>query len=187
MGALAPTFPRALDRLGIHVDGVGTNALSGQFSQLRGLGESADAYFAASVEYLYTDFVSNVADAREKSYEEIDAVAQGRVWAGVHALDSGLVDQLGSLDEAIEAAAALAGLEEGNFHIEYVERQLSLSESIALQFASAAAPALRALEFDLPWSDKINALVSQMLDPIEYLELHNDPRGLYSYCFCDVR
>jgi protease-4 len=187
VGALAPTFPRALDQLGIHIDGIGTNALSGQFSQLRGLGETADAYFAASVEHLYGEFVSSVAEAREMSYADTDRVAQGRVWAGVHALDSGLVDQLGGLDAAIEAAAALAGLAAGDWHVDYVERQLSLSESIALQFASAAAPALRALEVELPWSDQIDAFVSQMLDPIEYLKLHNDPRGLYSYCFCDVR
>ena len=187
VGALAPTFPRALDRVGVHIDGVGTNALSGQFSQLRGLGEDAEAWFAESVAHLYTEFVDKVAMAREQSYEEIDAVAQGRVWAGVHALESGLVDRLGGLDEAIEAAAALAGLAEGDWRVEYVERELSLSESIALQFASATAPVLSALQIDLPWPQGLQALVADLLDPIAYLERHNDPRGLYSYCFCDVR
>lgn len=187
VGALAPTFPRALDRLGIHIDGIGTNALSGQFSLFQGLGEAADAYFAGTVEHLYTEFVDKVATARDKSYAEVDSVAQGRVWAGLHALESGLVDALGGLEEAIEAAAALAGLEEGSYRVEHIERDLSLSESIALEFARAAAPALKAFEIDFGWPDRINALISAMLDPIEYIELYNDPRGLYSYCFCDVR
>ncbi len=187
VGALAPTFPRALDRLGIHIDGIGTNALSGQFSILQGLGEAADAYFAGTVGHLYREFVGKVADARDKSYDEIDAVAQGRVWAGEHALDSGLIDALGGLEEAITAAAALAGLEEGNYTVEHVERELSLSESIALELTMAAAPVLGAFSLDFGWAARIDAIISRMLDPLDYLELQNDPGGLYSYCFCDVR
>jgi len=187
VGALAPTFPRALDRLGVHIDGIGTNALAGQFSQLRGLGEAANSYFSQSVQYLYTEFVGKVADARGKTYDEIEAVAQGRVWAGVHALESGLVDALGGLDAAVEAAATLAGLEEGKYRVEHVEQELSLSEAIALQFASAAAPALKIFEFENLLSDRLGMLVRNLLDPIEYASLYNDPLGLYSYCFCDVR
>jgi len=187
VGALAPTFPRALDRLGVHIDGIGTNELSGQFSLLSGLGESANAYFAQSVEHLYGEFVSSVASAREKSVAEVEAVAQGRVWAGVHALESGLVDSLGGMSEAIKAAAGRAGLEEGSYQIDYVERQLSLSESIALRLAVATGPLAKVFEIDFEWGDRVDALVSAMLDPIEYVKLHNDPRGLYSYCFCDVR
>ena len=187
VGALAPMFPRALDRIGIHIDGIGTNALSGQFSQLRGLGEAADEFFAQSVRHLYDEFVGKVADSRQRSREEIDAVAQGRVWAGVHAVESGLVDSLGGLDEAIEAAAALAGLGADAYRVEYVEPDLSLSEAIALQFASAVAPVLRMFDFDMLWSRRLDALVGTVLDPLEYAGLHNDPQGLYTYCFCDVR
>jgi protease-4 len=187
VGALAPMFPRALERLGIHIDGVGTNALSGQFSQLRGLGESADAFFSQSVRHLYTEFVGKVADSRDMSYEAIDTVAQGRVWAGVHALEYGLVDALGGLDAAVEAAAALAGLEEGDYRVEHVEQELSLSEAVALQFAMAAAPAFEMFNFDGLLSGRVGTLVRTLLDPLDYVGLYNDPLGLYSYCFCDVR
>lgn len=187
VGALAPTFPRALDRLGVNFDGIGTNELSGQFSLTRGLGDAAQSYFAQTVAHTYTQFVDKVATARERSFEEIEAVAQGRVWAGLHAAESGLVDALGGMQDAIEAAAALAGLEEGAYRIEHVERQLSLSEALALRLAVAASPVMRALQLNFAWSEQLDSLISAMLDPVDYLKLQNDPRGLYSYCFCDVR
>ena len=187
VGALAPTFPRALERIGVNIDGIGTNALSGQFSQLRGLGPAADSYYAQSVQHLYGEFVSKVADARGTSFESIDAVAQGRVWAGTHAMDSGLVDALGDLDDAVEAAAALAGLEPGDYAVEFVEQQLSFAESVALQFATVSAPLLRVFDVSPPWSAGLDALVRTVLDPFEYVGLYNDPQGLYSLCLCDVR
>ena len=93
---------------------------------------------------------------------------------------------LGGLDEAIQAAAALAGLQSDGYRVEYVDQELSLSEAIALQFASTAAPILKMLNIETFWSDHLDAIVRTVLDPLEYLSLHNDPLGLYSYCFCDV-
>jgi protease-4 len=187
VGALVPTFPRALDRLGIHIDGIGTNRLAGQFSVLRGIGEDADQYYAQSVSNLYEQFVAKVSEGRDREQAEIESVAQGRVWAGTHALDSGLVDQLGSLDDAIRSAAGLAGLESESYRVEYVERELSFSESLALQFAQAVSPVLEYFSIDAPWSASIKRVVEAVLDPVEFLERQNDPRGLYSYCFCDVQ
>ncbi|HMB74315.1 MAG TPA: hypothetical protein VKQ06_12145, partial [Gammaproteobacteria bacterium] len=79
------------------------------------------------------------------------------------------------------------GFQTGGYRVEYVDRELSLSESIALQFAVLASPVLKIFDLRLPWSEQLDSLISAMLDPLEYVGLHNDPRGLYSYCFCDVR
>src|SRR5690625_7272423 len=62
-------------------------------------------------ENVYKVFVNHVSNARDMTFEEVDAVGGGRVWTGAQALELGLVDALGTLDDAIEAAAAEAGLE----------------------------------------------------------------------------
>lgn len=63
------------------------------------------------VEWIYQDFLKKVAKGRKKTVEQIDAIAQGRVWDGAKAKEIGLVDDLGGLDRAMSAAAKLAGLE----------------------------------------------------------------------------
>ena len=63
----------------------------------------------------YNTFVNVVAEGRNKSYEEIDAIGGGRVWAGANALELGLIDMFGGLEKSIEVAAEMAGLENYRF------------------------------------------------------------------------
>ena len=76
----------------------------------RNLSESEKARMEKTIRTLYGDFVTDVATARNRNVEEIESVAQGRVWSGTHALSLGLVDQLGGLDDAVKIAAAKADI-----------------------------------------------------------------------------
>jgi protease-4 len=187
VGATVPTFERLLDKFGVHVDGIGTTPITATIDPLQAMSDTAKNVVAESVRHTYRDFVSKVAEHRKKSYDEIDASARGRVWVGSEALSRGLVDKLGNLDDAIASAAELAGLEKGAYGIERIEPQLGLSEQLALQFATAAAPAMKALSSAPGWQDTVSRWLETAMSPLAFLQHLNDPRGVYAYCFCDTR
>ena len=187
VGFTLPTIPRLLDQLGVHVDGVGTTKLSGQFDWTRELGPDIDAIIRESIQHTYDEFVSKVAASRERSVEEIDAVAHGRVWAGRDALERGLVDELGDLDAAIESAAGLAGLAEGEYDVDYFEPELGIAAQLLLELGQAAAPVGAALGLEPRISPAFLDMLEAATEPLEFLARLNDPRGIYAYCFCDVR
>jgi protease-4 len=187
IGATFPTFQRSLDRLGIHVDGVGTTALAGQFNPLRELGPDIVAIVGQSIQHGYDQFIGKVANHRDQSVEEIDEVARGRVWIATDARDRGLIDNLGNLRDAIASAAGLAGLEEGDYRIDYLEKELDFSERIALELAHIFAPLVRALGVEPVVPLDFQWLIDVAVEPLRLLERLNDPRGLYVYCFCEAR
>ncbi|MBU2098674.1 MAG: signal peptide peptidase SppA, partial [Gammaproteobacteria bacterium] len=126
-----PTFEDALEYLGVGVDGVGTTALSRAGDPLSGLNDTMQLIFQSSVEDAYRRFLQLVADGRNMSVPDVDRIAQGRVWTGEQALSLGLVDSLGDLDQAINAAAQLAGL--NNWQSVYLQRPLSAGEQLMAQ------------------------------------------------------
>lgn len=169
---LIPTFENSLDAIGVHADGVGTTALAGQFSLTRPLGPQARDIMQLAVEDTYAKFLNLVATGRGMSAAEIDAIAQGRVWAGETAHRLGLVDQLGGLDDAVAAAARLAGLEAGQYSTITVEKPLSAEEKLIRRLLGGeAALASR------PWSRLADAARA-----LEWPLWLNDPRGLYAMC-----
>jgi protease-4 len=186
VGATIPTFPRTLDRLGVHVDGIGTTELSGAFDLTRPLGASIDGLIARSIQHTYDDFVTKVAEHRGRSPAEIDAAAHGRVWIGTDALERGLVDRLGTLEEAIRSAAELAGLEEGSYGIEHVEQPLGFAERLMMSL-TARGMTVVARMIDVPrWQGIVSRALESSLEPLAFVERLNDPRGVYAYCFCDT-
>jgi protease-4 len=186
VGATIPTFPRALDWLGVHVDGIGTTELSGAFDLTRPLGASIDGLIARSIRHTYDDFVTKVAEHRGRSPEEIDAAAHGRVWIGTDALERGLVDRLGTLDDAIRSAAELAGLEEGSYGIEHVEQPLGFAERLMMSLTARGMGFVARL-IDTPrWQGMVGRALESSLEPLAFVERLNDPRGVYAYCFCDT-
>jgi len=187
IGATLPTFQRSLDRLGIHVDGTGTTALAGQFDVFRELGPDVVSLIEQSIQHGYDQFISKVADYRDRPIDEIDAVARGRVWVATDAQNHGLIDNLGSLDDAVASAAQLAGLEDDDYDVVYIEKQLEIAERIALEFARVAAPLTRALGLDSVLPGEIQRFVDVVSEPFRFLERLNDPRDLYAFCFCEAR
>ncbi|MEO6717200.1 MAG: signal peptide peptidase SppA [Novosphingobium sp.] len=118
--AVVPSFERALGGWGVNTDGVKTTPLSGQPDVVGGLSPEISAILQANVEHTYGKFLGLVGQARGKTTEEVDAMAQGRVWDGGTARQKGLVDQFGGLDEALAYAAGAARLGEGKWHPQFL-------------------------------------------------------------------
>ncbi len=136
--AMFPTIQRSLERLGVHTDGVGTTALSGEFRLDRPMGDASKDLLQQTIQRGYDDFIGRVAKARKRPVEAIDAVAQGRVWAGADAKRIGLVDELGGTGAAIKAAAKLAKLGD-DYDVEYFDAQTSLGDAFGLRIRVALA------------------------------------------------
>jgi protease IV len=132
-----PTFNRGLGKLGINVDGVGTTVLSGAMRLDRPMGREAEQLLQASVDHTYEEFLARVAAGRGKTRDQVDAVAQGRVWAGVDAVGQGLVDRVGGYDAAIKAAANRAHLGK-DYRVRRIEPELSMMQQLLLQMRAGA-------------------------------------------------
>lgn len=137
---LLPTFQDTLDEIGIHTDGFGVTPLAGAFRPDRELPEAARRVIQAVIEQGYEQFVSLVAEWRDLEVDQVREVAEGRVWTGTQALDRGLVDQLGTLEEATASAARIAGIGD-DFDTVYVSPRLSALDRL---FANMGAKALAA-------------------------------------------
>lgn len=109
-----PYFKELAEKNGIHSDVVSTNANSNMISAINGLSPGTLNIMTRGVESTYQRFVHFVTQNRKKSFEEIDAIGGGRVWSGVRAKQIGLVDELGSLQDAINFAARSAHLKTYN-------------------------------------------------------------------------
>ena len=93
------------NKLHVTVTPVKSNEHADMLGMMRPLTPNEEAYMQASVERIYTKFTSIVAEGRDMTVEAVDEIAQGRVWTGAEALEIGLVDQIGTLEDAIEYAA----------------------------------------------------------------------------------
>lgn len=100
------------NKLGITFDGVKTGAYADAGAIYRPLTEKEKTFFQNAIDGIYSGFKQRVADGRKKSVEYIDSIAQGRVWSGAKAIDIGLVDRFGGLQDAVECAARMAKLED---------------------------------------------------------------------------
>ena len=132
-----PTFQDTLGKIGIYTDGVGTTPLAGALRADREMDEEVRRLLQSFIEHGYREFIGLVAEHRRMSVGEVDAVAQGRVWSGVQAQARGLVDQLGTLEEAIGSAARMAGLGEDH-HFVYVEPELKPWQAFLTQMGARA-------------------------------------------------
>lgn len=185
--AIIPTVGKTLGKVGLTVDGVGTTPLSGQLRLDRPLGDQARALVQSQISRGYDEFLDRVSAGRRKSRADIDAIAQGHVWAGTDALRLGLVDHLGTFDEAVAAAARRAKLT--RYAPEFIQPGLTLAQQLALALQTRAAGLLGGATADS--GEVALASLAQRLDPVarEVARLAhlNVPNRLYAYCFCDVR
>ncbi|MEO8366127.1 MAG: signal peptide peptidase SppA [Pseudoxanthomonas sp.] len=123
---LIPNITRTLDKVGVHTDGVGTTRFAGAFDISRPLDPAVGRVVQSVIDKGYADFTGKVAAARNKSVEEIDAIARGRVWSGAQAKERGLVDELGGFDAAVADAAARAKLGKPDaYRVRYIEKMNS--------------------------------------------------------------
>jgi len=102
-----PNFTEAIKKIGINVEQVKTNPNASEYSPFKPLDDNYRAFAQEGVEKIYGVFVKRVADGRNLTTTQVDAIGQGRVWSGQDALKIGLVDKIGGMDEAIKEAAKL--------------------------------------------------------------------------------
>ncbi len=180
-----PTFSRSLAKLGINVDGVGTTPLSGSTELDRPMSADAGRLIQITVDHAYEEFLARVAKGRGKTREAIDAIAQGRVWAGSDARQQGLVDRLGNYDDAVSEAATRAGLKAG-YGVRRIEPELSWAQQLLFQLRSTGERLLERIGLARSGA----AQLLQRLKPLD-LELArwarlSAPNSIYAYCFCSI-
>ncbi|HEX5787718.1 MAG TPA: signal peptide peptidase SppA, partial [Woeseiaceae bacterium] len=180
-----PTFQRSLDALGLNVDGVGSTRWADAFRVDREMPEHVRELFQLIIADGYDDFLTRVAHYRGMEKETVDSIGQGRVWTGVDALEKGLVDALGNLEDAVAAAAGLAGLDEGDYAVQFIRQELTPTEQFLIDLMSVG----RAFGVD-PGSlatrpSGLTKLAARVESALEPLMRFNDPKGVYSHCLCE--
>lgn len=111
LGAI-PNLSKFVNNMGIYTDQVGTHKNASGYSVFQPMDETFRKVTTEGVEHVYHTFVNRVADGRNMTFEEVDAIAQGRVWTGIDAKRLGLVDEIGGLEQAISYASQLVNVED---------------------------------------------------------------------------
>ncbi|MEX1669027.1 signal peptide peptidase SppA [Zhongshania guokunii] len=174
-----PTVDEMLSGLGISADGIGTSAVAGKLRPDIPLDPILARAIQSGIEHGYRRFINIVADGRNKLVEQVEPIAEGRVWSGIDAQQLGLVDQLGGLKQAVASAAALAGLPDANSRVlqlplspEEELMKLLLGSGMVKQLLQTSSPLLSTLNSVLPaWSSMLQL---------------RDSRGVYAYCILCV-
>jgi protease-4 len=178
------TAENVMGTLGLNVDGVGTTELAGFSAGLplyKGLPADAEKLLQRLIDRGYDEFITHVSVSRNLEKTAVDKVGQGRVWTGTKALEFGLVDKLGTLEDAIASAAAKASLSQ--YDVWVVEQELTSQEQLLKQmFGSAKALGLLP-EVQSTSQQHIGKLVQQFNQQLTQFSQFNDPNGIYSYCF----
>ena len=135
---LIPNVTRTLDKIGVRTDGVSTTRFAGAFDITRPMDPAVGQVIQSVIDKGYADFTGKVAAARNKSVEDVDAVARGRVWSGAQAKERGLVDELGGFEAAVADAAARAKLGTADkFRVRYIEKAASPFSQFMSGFAGS--------------------------------------------------
>ncbi len=182
-----PTYQRSMKAIGISSDGVGSTLWSGQFRPNREMSEQTRELLQLFVEDTYDDFISDVAVSRGLEKLAVDKIGQGQVWTGMDALANGLIDELGTFDDAIDAAAVLAGLEAGEFGTLVIEAELSPTEQLIVDFLRTSANSGIDISRWVRKPQILDRLVRSISDATEALLRFDDPKGVYAHCLCDIR
>ncbi len=182
---MLPTGDKLLEKLSIHTGGHTTTWLAGGYDPRRPLDPRLASVVQSGINHIYAEFTGKAAAARKKTVAELDAVAQGRVWTGAQALERGLVDRLGSLDDAIKSAAAKAKLAP-DARVSYVEGEMGRWERLLSSLEDVLAPSIEAairaeLGLSLP-----AALQEARAELAFVAEISNSrkPFGAVVHCLC---
>ena len=188
---LIPTIPRALDKIGVHTDGVGTTRFAGAFDITRPLDPQVGNVIQSVIDKGYRDFTGRVAKARGRSVEEIDAIARGRVWSGSQAKERGLVDQFGGLEDAVADVATRAKLGKPvDYDVRYIERPATPFERFFARLAQNRVTGAWLRDSSLAQALLAHAL-PQTRGDLHFLEsatapIHGAPVKALAYCFCGL-
>ncbi len=178
---IIPTIDEILETVGIRRDGVGTGPLASSFILGLPMSDQVAQIIQSSVDHIYDEFLALVSDSRDISITGLDEIAQGRVWTGSQALGLGLVDQLGSLQDAISSAAEIAGVSD-NFQLYEITPQLSFAEYVTKMIVDSVSGYMPIQNH----TGIASALASYWADfqsnSTELSILTNDPGHQYLFC-----
>lgn len=192
--AILPTADKVVDKLGIHTAGTTTTWLADAYNPLRPLDPRFGQVVQASINHIYDEFTTKAAIARRTTPEKIDAVGQGRVWTGGQAKERGLVDRLGSYNDALQSAAKRAHLD-ADFRVAYTEREetlfarllermgLSDAQALTVQVKLGLLPADLALDA-LPAGAA--AGVAKDLGWLSQVASRRQPFAAVTHCLCEI-
>jgi protease-4 len=170
-----PTLENAMDYIGVNFDGVVTSKHGG-WDPTQAIDEDLDKIFAGWGADAYDRFVNFVADSRSQSYEDIKAIAGGRVWIATSAKEIGLVDEIGGIDDAIAYAVNLTELED--YQVEYYGQELSPEELIIRELLE---------NFDVSLGEpKVLSALNGLADLYETLTDIQEPKALLTCKDCLV-
>ncbi|GHB99322.1 signal peptide peptidase SppA [Cerasicoccus arenae] len=173
---LVPNLKELANEHGVTFDGVKTSQYADLFTVSRPKTESEMALIQQFTDHIYDEFINKVAEGRGLPLEEVQTIAQGRVWSGADALKVGLVDQIGGLTDAIKFAVTAAGVQD-DWMVTQMPEPRTLAESIVevMQQAPGAAPVVKA-----PSDDLVSATVRRLQRDLASLRSFNDPRNVYA-------
>ena len=173
---MIPTYQRPLaEHLGIHVDGISTAPLAGVRVD-RELPPEVGDVIQGIIEHGYREFLQRVADSRGMTTEEVDQIAQGRVWSGVDAHELGLVDHLGDLDDAVAAAAELAELGD-DYAVSFIEKEEEFKDKMIREML---AEAMHVAGQDLPEASPFDEMLIRIERAAADFAALNDPNHAYA-------
>jgi protease-4 len=178
------TLDKSLDSLGIHSDGVGTTQLADALDPARPLNPIVADSLQQIIENNYRRFIQVVAEGRNLEPQNVEKIAQGRVWAGITARKLGLVDKFGNLQDAIQSAAAMATIEE--YDVIYIEQDLTAREKLIRRLIQFLAGVFSSSFGQI--SHPVVQLYDNFDKELKQIMEFNDPRGIYAYCLmCEIQ
>ncbi len=169
-----PTLENVFDYIGVNFDGVTTSKNAG-WGPYKGVDEQLDAIFARWAGSAYDHFIELVANSRERDADYIRSIAGGRVWLAPDALERGLIDELGTMEDAIAHAAERAGLDDYRTH--YVVQEVSPVFALLRQFSASVNDQV---------SVSYNVFATRMAKLLATLENISEPKATVLCSICMV-
>jgi protease-4 len=173
---IVPTLDGIYDWAGIKVDGV-SSTKAGEWDERYAMPEYVKDGIQAGIDHIYVKFVSKVADNRNMAYEDVLPIAGGRIWAGYKALELGLVDKIGGLDEALKSAAERAGIED--FAVKNYKKPMDPFDIFLNEL-------LENINIEIDLDPRLKLINSKLEKHLKLID--PEKRNILMYCFeCEVK
>ena len=173
---IVPTLDGIYDWAGIKVDGT-SSTKAGEWDERYAMPEYVKNGIQASIDHTYNKFVSKVAENRNMTYEDVLPIAGGRIWAGYKALELGLVDKIGGLDQALKSAAERAGVED--FAVKNYKKPMD-------PFDVFLNKLLENINIEIDLDPRLKLINSKLEKHLKLID--PEKRNTLMYCFeCEVR
>ncbi|CRK85781.1 Protease 4 [Candidatus Providencia siddallii] len=170
------TFENSFKSIGIYNDGVTTSPLA-DVSLTKGINQQFSDVMQITINNGYETFIKLVANSRHKTIEEINNIAQGKIWIGQDALKNGLIDMLGDFDDAINKAIELANLD--HVTLKWDNQKVSFIDQLLIELTQSVL--FNVLQTFLP-----SSVIMNNLQQNSFLLTTNDQQNRYAYCLNSI-